>query len=157
MPLPPGECAPSCDEMESAAIVVGTDLVEVSEIAKAMSRFGDRYLKRLFTDAELAYCLENAAVAPSRLAARFAAKEAALKVLRSTDEAFSWRSIEVARNPGGWCCLVLHGPMRVLAEKAGFVAFSLSMSHEGAYAQAVVVGQRRQKFVDESNKPALTS
>jgi holo-[acyl-carrier protein] synthase len=158
MPLPPGEFAPPRDEMaESTAIVVGTDLVQVSEVSKAMERFGERYLRRLFTEAELSYCLESAEVAPSRLAARFAAKEAALKVLRLTDQSFSWRSIEVARNPGGWCYLVLHGPMRLLANRAGFVAFSLSMSHEGAYAQAVVVGQRRKTLGDGPRPPALSS
>jgi holo-[acyl-carrier protein] synthase len=142
---------------ESTAIVVGTDLVQVSEIGKAMERFGERYLRRLFTEAELSYCLETPNVAPSRLAARFAAKEAALKVLRLTDQSFSWRAIEVARNPGGWCYLVLHGPMRLLAKQAGFVAFSLSMSHEGDYAQAVVVGQRRKTSADETTQPAFTS
>src|SRR5262245_16376103 len=96
MTSPPGEFAPPRDETaESTAIVVGTDLVQVSEVSQAMERFGERYLRRLFTDAELSYCLENAAIAPSRLAARFAAKEAALKVLRLTDQSFSWRSIEV--------------------------------------------------------------
>ena len=96
-------------------------------------------------------------VAASRLAARFAAKEAALKVLRLTDQSFSWRSIEVARHPGGWCHIVLHGPMRELANQAGFVAFSLSMTHEGAYAQAVVIGQRRKRSGEESRKPSLSS
>jgi holo-[acyl-carrier protein] synthase len=154
MPLPPGECAPPRDELaESTAIVVGTDLVQVREIDKAMQRFGERYLRRLFTDAELSYCLENVAVAPSRLAARFAAKEAALKVLRLADQSFSWRSIEVARNPGGSCDLVLHGSMRDLADEAGFVAFSLSMSHEGEYAQAVVVGQRRKTATHGPKRP----
>jgi holo-[acyl-carrier protein] synthase len=142
---------------ESTAIVVGTDLVQVSEVSKAMERFGERYLRRLFTEAELSYCLESAEAAPSRLAARFAAKEAALKVLRLTDHSFSWRSIEVARNPGGWCYLVLHGPMRDLASRAGFVAFSLSMTHEGAYAQAVVVGQRKKSPTDEAKKPISAS
>jgi len=158
MPLPPGDVAPAPDELaESTAIVVGTDLVQVSEVTKAMERFGERYLRRLFTDAELSYCLESPAVAPSRLAARFAAKEATLKVLRLTDQSFSWRSVEVARHPAGWCYLVLHGPMRLLADQAGFVAFSLSMSHEGAYAQAVVVGQRRKTPADELKKPTLSS
>ena len=158
MPLPPGEHAPPRDEMaESTAIVVGTDLVQVSEVSKAMERFGERYLRRLFTEAELSYCLESAEVAPSRLAARFAAKEAVLKVLRLTDQSFSWRSIEVARNPGGWCYVVLHEPMRHLASQAGFVAFSLSMTHEGAYAQAVVVGQRRKTLADEPKPRTLSS
>jgi holo-[acyl-carrier protein] synthase len=152
-PMPPGAVAPPRDEMaESISIVVGTDLVQVSEVGKAMERFGERYLHRLFTEAELSYCLESAEVAPSRLAARFAAKEAALKVLRLTDQSFSWRCIEVARNRGGWCYLVLHGPMRDLASRAGFVAFSLSMTHEGAYAQAVVVGQRKETLTDESSR-----
>jgi len=158
MPSPPGDLASPRDEMaESTAIVVGTDLVQVSEVSKAMERFGERYLRRLFTDAELSYCLESAEVAPNRLAARFAAKEAALKVLRLTDQSFSWRAIEVARSPAGWCYLVLHGPMRQLANQAGFVAFSLSMTHEGAYAQAVVVGQRRKMLGDESKKQTLSS
>ena len=158
MPLPPGEFAPPRDEMaESTAIVVGTDLVQISEVGKAMERFGERYLRKLFTEAELTYCMESPEVAASRLAARFAAKEAALKVLRLTDQSFSWRSIEVARNPGGWCYIVLHGPMRHLANQAGFVAFSLSMTHEGAYAQAVVIGQRRKSSGEESKKPSLSS
>jgi holo-[acyl-carrier protein] synthase len=158
MPLPPGEPAPPRDETaDSTAIVVGTDLVQVSEVSKAMERFGERYLRRLFTDAELSYCLERIEVAPSRLAARFAAKEAAIKVLRLTDQSFSWRAIEVARNPGGWCYLVLHGAMRQLADEAGFVAFSLSMTHEGAYAQAVVVGQRRKTAADEPHHPSRSS
>src|SRR4051812_43084053 len=60
MPLPPGEYAPPRDEMaESTAIVVGTDLVQVSEVGKAMERFGERYLRRLFTEAELSYCMES--------------------------------------------------------------------------------------------------
>jgi holo-[acyl-carrier protein] synthase len=158
MSLPPGEPAPPYDDtVESVAIVVGTDLVQVSEVSKAMERFGERYLRRLFTDAELSYCMQSIDVAPSRLAARFAAKEAAVKVLRLTDQSFSWRSIEVARNPGGWCYLVLHGAMRQLADQAGFVAFSLSMTHEGAYAQAVVVGQRRKTAADEPRNPSLAS
>jgi holo-[acyl-carrier protein] synthase len=158
MALPSGEFAPPRDDMaESTAIVVGTDLVQVSEVSTAMERFGERYLRRLFTDAELTYCLESAEVAPSRLAARFAAKEAAIKVLRLTDQSFSWRAIEVVRNPGGWCHLVLHDPMRQLANQAGFVAFSLSMTHDGAYAQAVVVGQRRKTLADEQKRSTLSS
>jgi holo-[acyl-carrier protein] synthase len=59
------------------------------------------------------------------------------------DEAVGWRSIEVVRASSGWCDLVLHGEARVLARKAGYVGFSLSMTHESDYASAVVVGERR--------------
>ncbi|MET0594460.1 MAG: 4'-phosphopantetheinyl transferase superfamily protein [Polyangiaceae bacterium] len=78
---------------ESTAIVVGTDLVQISEVGKAMERFGERYLRKLFTEAELTYCMESPEVAASRLAARFAAKEAAHKVLRQTQTAISRPSI----------------------------------------------------------------
>jgi holo-[acyl-carrier protein] synthase len=130
--------------MDSTAIVVGTDLVQVSEVESAMGRFGNRYLHRLFTSGELEYCMENAGTAASRLAARFAAKEALLKVLRLVDPPFPWRAIEIARSKEGWCYLVLHDSIRELSNRAGFFAFSLSMSHDGGYAQAVVVGQRRE-------------
>jgi holo-[acyl-carrier protein] synthase len=78
----------------------------------------------------------------SSLAARFAAKEATIKVLRPNglpDEAVDWRSIEVRREETGWCSLRLTGEARVLAERAGVTDISVSLSHEGEMATAVVV------------------
>ncbi|MET0592821.1 MAG: 4'-phosphopantetheinyl transferase superfamily protein, partial [Polyangiaceae bacterium] len=134
---------------------IGTDLVELDRFRTTLERTPS-IVERLFTEGERAYALKRNDPT-ERFAARFAAKDAALKVLRLTDQSFSWRSIEVARNPGGWCYIVLHGPMRHLADQAGFVAFSLSMTHEGAYAQAVVIGQRRKRSGEESKKPSLSS
>ena len=157
MPLPPGEFAPPRDEMaESTAIVVGTDLVQVSEVSKAMERFASA----IFGGSSPKPSFRTAWKVPkSRRAAspRASQPKAALKVLRLTDQSFSWRSIEVARNPGGWCYLVLHGPMRLLPTRPVSWRSSLSMSHEGAYAQAVVVGQRRKTAGDEAKRPTVSS
>jgi holo-[acyl-carrier protein] synthase len=73
------------------------------------------------------------------LAARFAAKEATVKVLRPHDTPFDWRSIEIRRSPQGWCDIVLYEPASTLAQDRGITALSLSMSHENEFATAVVI------------------
>ena len=157
-PWPPGELEPARDEMaESTAIVVGTDLVQVSEVAKAMDRFGERYLHRLFTDAELSYCLESAEVAASRLRRVSPPKKQRSRCCGSPTSHSPGDRSRLRRNPGGWCYLVLHGPMRELAHRSGFVGFSFSITHEGAYAQAVVVGQRRKTLADAPREPESAS
>ena len=118
---------------------VGVDLVRVSDVANSLERFGERYVRRLFTPAEAEYCGRGTAAAASRFAARFAAKEATLKALRSVDGAMDWRNIEVRRDAAGWCDLALHGSAAHLAERNGVTALSLSMSHEADYATAVVI------------------
>jgi holo-[acyl-carrier protein] synthase len=117
---------------------VGIDLVCVSDARRALDRFGDRYLRRVFTDDESAWCLSAPACAAERLAARFAAKEAAIKVLRPA-EWVDWRSIEVVRAATGWTELALHGDAAELARREGLCHFSVSLSHDGEYATAVVV------------------
>jgi holo-[acyl-carrier protein] synthase len=123
-------------------IVVGLDLVQIRHIQSSVEQFGSRFLDRIFTEGELRYCMAEREPSTSRLAARFAAKEAARKILVD-NEAIAWRSIEVVRASSGWCDLVLHGLARALARKAGYIGFSLSMTHESDYASAVVVGERR--------------
>ena len=120
---------------------VGTDLCSVPEVASSVARFGDRYLKRVYTDGELAYCLEEPTRSAERLAARFAAKEATVKVLRPEGWWPDWRTIEIRRDPGGWCELVLCGSAASLAEASGIVSLAVSVSHEGAMASAVVLAQ----------------
>jgi holo-[acyl-carrier protein] synthase len=82
-------------------------------------------------------------VATERLAARFAAKEATLKVLRAGDEGISLRAIEVRRDPGGWVDLELTGPAAALAAEAGLSGFAVSLTHDGGYASAVVLAELR--------------
>lgn len=118
------------------------DITEVDAVARSVAEFGDRYLRRVYTDDELAYCLaEPGPSVAAHLAARFAAKEAVIKVLRPTESRPDWRSIEVQRFPGGWCELELSGLAAVLAHDAGIDAMTLSMSHDGGYASAVVVAR----------------
>src|SRR5690349_21315043 len=109
---------------------VGIDLVSVSRIAESVATFGERFLERVFTAGELAYARTH----PERLAARFAAKEAAKKALAL--DGVGWRELEVARLPSGACELVLHGVARATA---GTARLALSMSHEGDFATAVVI------------------
>jgi holo-[acyl-carrier protein] synthase len=118
------------------ALRVGIDLVQAATVAEAIAEHGERYLRRVYTEAELAQCGGD----PLRLAARFAAKEAAMKVLRPGDAAVPWSSIEVVRDAGGVPVLTLHGPAAELASAAGLAEFAVSLTHEDAYAAAVVVG-----------------
>ncbi len=120
---------------------VGIDLVKASTVAEALAEHGDHYLRRVYTDAEVAQCGgPGGATDPLRLAARFAAKEAAMKVLRPGDAAVPWPSIEVVRDPTGVPILTLYGPAAELAAAAGLTDFALSLTHEDDYAAAVVVG-----------------
>jgi holo-[acyl-carrier protein] synthase len=119
---------------------VGIDLVQVATVAESLHEHGDHYLRRVYTAQEIADCSRDGAASPLRLAARFAAKEAAMKVLEPGDAAVSWPSIEVVRTAGGAPALRLHGPAADLAAAAGLTAFALSFTHEAAYAAAVVVG-----------------
>lgn len=114
---------------------VGTDLTSVGEVRDAMATHGDRYLQRIFTPEEL----EDAQGDPQRLAARFAAKEAVLKVLRPDDDALPWKEIRVRRHPSGWTDLVLSGRVAERARAAGLGDWAVSLTHEGDLASAVVV------------------
>jgi holo-[acyl-carrier protein] synthase len=114
---------------------VGVDLVAVAEVADSLRRHGTRYATRLFTPAERAYCESRKSAAPDSFAARFAAKEAMMKVLEAE---VPWRDIEVVRGPLGACSLALHRAARTLAKALNFEGFSVSLSHEGGFAIAVV-------------------
>ncbi len=114
---------------------VGTDLTSVAEVREAMATHGERYLERIYAPEELA----DTGGDPQRLAARFAAKEAVLKVLRPGDDALPWKEIRVRRQPGGWTDLVLSGRAAERARAAGLVEWAVSLTHEGDLASAVVI------------------
>jgi holo-[acyl-carrier protein] synthase len=115
---------------------VGIDLVKAATVAAALAEHGDRYLARVYTAAEARDCGGD----PLRLAARFAAKEAVMKVLQpGRDDAVPWPEIEVVRTAGA-PLLALHGRAAELAAAAGLTSFALSFTHEDEYAAAVVVG-----------------
>jgi holo-[acyl-carrier protein] synthase len=121
------------------SVRLGFDACRVSDVASSMQTFGDRYRKRVFTSRELAYCTQDLATEAERLAARFAAKEATIKVLRPIDVRPDWRNIEVVRSDAGWCDLKLTGLAADLARDAGITSLALSMSHDADYAHAAVV------------------
>ena len=120
---------------------VGIDLVRVSRIAETLERFGERFLRRIFTEGEIAYATSTPGLIAERLAARFAAKEAALKALDLAGRGVGWRQIEVQRTPSGTCEILLHGAADASARAAGVAELAVSLSHEGDYATAIVVSQ----------------
>ncbi len=106
---------------------------------ESIEEFGDRYLQRIYTADELATCSGPLPQMSARLAARFAAKEAAIKVLRPSEGAPDWRSIEVRTHDSGWCELHLSGAASELAQASQLSNFAVSVSHEHDIATAVVI------------------
>src|SRR5512133_2648418 len=122
-------------------MIVGTgiDLAEVPRLAAAIDRFGDRFLRRIFTPDEIQYC-ESKANRVERYAARFAAKEAGMKAIGTGwNHGVRWRDIEVARKPGGRPSLVLHGKAAEFAAKLGATNIALSLTHTAEQAMAQVI------------------
>ena len=117
---------------------MGIDLVAVDRIGNLRKRHGERFLQKVFTSAEVEDCLSRGA--PDQgLAARFAAKEAAMKALGTGfAEGVSWRDIEV-ESAGGRPVLKLKGKAAHLAGLMGAKIFLVSLTHEKEYAAAVVV------------------
>jgi holo-[acyl-carrier protein] synthase len=120
---------------------VGADIARVDDVCASVARFGDRYLRRLFTPHEIASCTGAPPVVAASLAARFAAKEATIKVLRPPANAPGWRTIEVRQHPSGWCELHLTGEAATLAAAAGIKDLAVSLTHDGDLAAAVVLAQ----------------
>jgi len=121
-----------------ATVRVGVDVATVADVQASLSRFGDRYLARVFTQHERESCTGPPPVRASSLAARFAAKEATMKVLRVAEEAVTWRDIEVQSGPSGACELRLSGEAARLADTVGAQSWSVSLTHEGGLALAIV-------------------
>jgi holo-[acyl-carrier protein] synthase len=119
-------------------VCVGIDLTSVSAVRRSIDSFGERYLRRVFTANEITQCATSADPVP-HLAARFAAKEATIKALRVDGTQPPWNSIEVRRQPEGWCLLHLDGAAARIVEARGITELTLSLSHEGDIAAAVVV------------------
>jgi holo-[acyl-carrier protein] synthase len=122
-------------------MIVGTgiDLVEIARIQQSVDRYGQRFLDRIFTAAEQAYCLRKHNAAES-FAARFAAKEAAAKALGTgISHGVSWCEIEVVRIAGGKPGIRFHGRAGEIAERLGARNIALSLTHTATLAMASVV------------------
>lgn len=125
-----------------ASVRVGVDVVAVDDVARSIEAHGDRYLRRVYTDREIEEAAgATTSVVAARLAARFAAKEAVLKVLRVHADVPPWQDIELQRQADGSCRLGLAGTALDLASGSGLERWSVSVSHEAGVAVAVVVAQ----------------
>jgi holo-[acyl-carrier protein] synthase len=120
-------------------IGLGTDLIEIERIEDSIRRFGDRFLDRVFTPGEIAYCLRKKSSAES-FAARFAAKEAGAKALGTgISRGISWKEIEVQRQPGERPILHWSGRAAERAEAMGVMNTQLSLTHSRSVAMAIVM------------------
>jgi len=118
---------------------LGTDLIETRRVQESIDRFGDRFLERIFSPGEIAYCKRKKNAAES-FAARFAAKEAGAKALGTgISRGVTWKEFEVKREASGRPSLHLSGRAAELAGAMGVRRIQLSLTHSREFALAVVV------------------
>jgi holo-[acyl-carrier protein] synthase len=121
---------------------VGTDIIEIARITRSLARFGDRFIARVYTPGEVAYCRRKKRTADESFAARFAAKEAAAKALGTgISRGVAWTEFEVTRAPGQRPELRLTGRAAAIAAHLGIRRLSLSITHSRDFAMAVVVAE----------------
>jgi len=118
---------------------VGIDLVNIQRLETVLQRWGDRFVKRVYTDQEADFCFKRA-YPPSPLALRFAAKEAFSKAIGlGMRKGVRWRDIEVFHYPGGRPGLRLQGRISEICSEKQITRLHLSLSDEGHYGMAVVI------------------
>jgi holo-[acyl-carrier protein] synthase len=122
-------------------IAIGTDLIECQRIRNVWQRHGDRLTDRLLTPAELDYVRQYTKDVVPRLAGRFAAKEAVLKVLGTGWRGqIAWRDIEITNNSSGQPGVQLSGECRRVADQLGITEILVSITHTENYAAATALG-----------------
>lgn len=122
-------------------VAIGVDAVEIERIRGLHARSGDRFVQRVFTDDEAAYCKTRGHPAES-FAARFAAKEAVMKCLGTGwTEGLAFRQIEVQRLPSGDTRLVVTGTALTRANELGIQRWHVSLTHTGLTATAFVIAE----------------
>jgi holo-[acyl-carrier protein] synthase len=125
--------------MDLMILGTGVDIAEVPRVRESIERFGDRFLKRVFTDGEIQYC-ERKARRFESYAARFAAKEAGMKALGTGwNHGVRWRDIEVVRPKGQRPTIQFHGAAAAIATKLGAKNIALSLTHTAEQALAHVI------------------
>lgn len=118
-------------------LIAGVDIIEISRVKHVYERYGERFLRRIYTEREAAYCRGRA----PQLASRFAAKEATMKALGTGVRGVRWRDIEVVRGRGQAPRIELHGTAQARADRLGLSDIALSLSHSKDFAVASVVGE----------------
>jgi holo-[acyl-carrier protein] synthase len=130
--------APEFDAERVGLVSVGVDIIEIARIQRALNDFGERFLRKVYTERER----ERYGSRVPELAARFAAKEATSKALGTGIRGIRWREMEVLANRRGKPVLVLHGGAADRAALLGLVAFDVSLTHSRSDAMAFVVAYR---------------
>src|SRR5438477_12200105 len=118
-----------------SSLSVGIDIVEIDRIAAVIDRWRDKFLNRVYTEAELRYCRGRV----PELAARFAGKEAITKALGTGIRGLAWREMEILPDPLGKPLVTLYGRAEARAAAIGLTDFAISLSHAHDYAVAMVV------------------
>jgi len=122
-------------------VAIGVDAVEIHRIARLIEQGGDRFVRRICTEAEAAYCMGRGHPAES-VAARFAAKEAVMKCLGTGwAEGLAFRQIEVARMKSGDTQLAVHGAALARAQELGIRRWHVSLTHTETTATAFVIAE----------------
>ena len=117
-------------------LVTGVDIIEIDRVERVYAEYGERFLRRIYTAGEIAYCRGRA----PQLASRFAAKEAVMKLLGTGIRGVRWRDIEVVRARGQAPSIRLHGTATARAERIGLTDIAISLSHSRRYAVASAIG-----------------
>jgi phosphopantetheine--protein transferase-like protein len=119
---------------------LGIDLVRINRIEEMIERWGNSFLQKVFTPGEIEYC--NSKSRPAiHFAARFAVKEAVIKMLGGNTAGFKWHDFEVCNNSAGRPELVLSERIEDVIKKAGIETIHISISHEREYAIAQAIGE----------------
>lgn len=139
---------PDFDPERSGLIAAGVDVIEIARIQRTVADFGERFLRRVFTERER----EHYARRVPELAARFAAKEATSKALGTGIRGIRWREMEILSNRRGKPVLILHGSAAERAAALGLVAFDVSLTHSRTDAMAFVVALRLPELTPDDRR-----
>lgn len=120
-------------------LYTGIDIIEIARIQKAIDCWEEKFLRRIYTEAELQLCQKK----PSSLAARFAGKEAVMKTLGTGTKGVSWREIEILAEDSGQPIVHLYGKAQTRALSLGLEKLAISLSHSREYAIAFAIGEVR--------------
>ena len=115
---------------------IGTDIIEIARIKQAINRWGERFLRRIYTEPELSLYSQS----PQSLAARFAGKEAVMKLLGTERIGASWQDIETLAHPSGKPSIKLYGRAKKEADRLGIKEIDISLAHSRDYAIATAIG-----------------
>jgi holo-[acyl-carrier protein] synthase len=131
-------------------LAVGIDVVLISRVRKVLERHPERFLQRVYTPEEVAFCRGRV----HELAVRFAAKEAVMKALGTGARGLAWREIEILPNRRGKPLVYLHGDAKKRGETIGLKGVDISLTHEGDLAIAAVVGTAEASPLDRDDHRA---